>query len=291
MDKLKKQYDQIEIPGELEFLVKKTIEEQERKMNRKNANIKKALVAVAATAAVFVGSINVIPGMSLAFADVPIIGPMVRVLTFRTFNVDEGTFNANLETPAIEGLGSDLESKLNKKYLEENQKLYDEFMKEMDILVNDGKGKAHLGLDSGYEVKTDNEKLLVIGRYVVNTVASSSTVIKYDTIDKQNQVLITLPSLFKNESYIEIISEDIKSQMREQMKNEDIHYWLDDKEMGDENFTLIKEDQSFYINENNQLVIAFDKYEVAPGYMGNPEFVIPTKIIQSILVSNEYIAK
>ena len=30
----------------------------------------------------------------------------------------------------------------------------------------------------------------------------------------------------------------------------------------------------WYLNDANQLVIVFDKYEVAVGAMGNPEFVI-----------------
>ena len=146
-----------------------------------------------------------------------------------------------------------------------------------------------MGIASGYEVKTDTDKLLVIGRYVVNTVGSSSTTIQYDTIDKQNKLLITLPSLFKDEAYIDIISENIKAQMKEQMKDENNVYWLEDEMMGDENFSKIDKNQSFYITKDNQLVIAFDKYEVAPGYMGNPEFIIPSELLKDALVSEEYI--
>ena len=54
-------------------------------------------------------------------------------------------------------------------------------------------------------------------------------------------------------------------------------------------FEKIAPEQKFYINENYKLVIVFDKYEVAPGYMGVVEFEIPTNIISSLLVSDEYI--
>ncbi|MFB8736384.1 hypothetical protein ACEQPO_30285 [Bacillus sp. SL00103] len=37
----------------------------------------------------------------------------------------------------------------------------------------------------------------------------------YDTIDKKNHVLITLPSLFKDDRYIDVISENIKEQNEE----------------------------------------------------------------------------
>lgn len=288
MNKFRNEYENIEIPDELEFLVRTTIKEQEKKMKRKNI-INKSVIAAAVAGVVFVGSINLSSEISYALSEVPVLGSIVRVLTFKTFELKDNNFDAELKTPAIEGLDSKLEAMLNEKYLDENQKLYDDFMKEIDELKKADMDEAHMGIASGYEVKTDTDKLLVIGRYVVNTAGSSSTTIKYDTIDKQNKLLITLPSLFKDEAYIDIISENIKAQMKEQMKDENKVYWLEDEMMGDENFSKIDKNQSFYITKDNQLVIAFDKYEVAPGYMGNPEFIIPSELLKDALVSEEYI--
>ena len=288
MNRFRNEYENIEIPDELEFLVRTTIKEQEKKMKRKNI-INKSVIAAAVAGVVFVGSINLSSEISYALSEVPVLGSIVRVLTFKTFELKDNNFDAELKTPAIEGLDSKLEAMLNQKYLDENQKLYDDFMKEIDELKKADMDEAHMGIASGYEVKTDTDKLLVIGRYVVNTAGSSSTTIKYDTIDKQNKILITLPSLFKDEAYIDIISENIKAQMKEQMKDENNVYWLEDEMMGDENFSKIDKNQSFYITKDNQLVIAFDKYEVAPGYMGNPEFIIPSELLKDVLVSEEYI--
>ena len=288
MNKFRNEYENIEIPDELEFLVRTTIKEQEKKMKRKNI-INKSVIAAAVAGVVFVGSINLSSEISYALSEVPVLGSIVRVLTFKTFELKDNNFDAQLKTPAIEGLDSKLEAMLNEKYLDENQKLYDDFMKEIDEMKKADMDEAHMGIASGYEVKTDTDKLLVIGRYVVNTAGSSSTTIKYDTIDKQNKILITLPSLFKDEAYIDIISENIKAQMKEQMKDENNVYWLEDEMMGDENFSKIDKNQSFYITKDNQLVIAFDKYEVAPGYMGNPEFIIPSELLKDALVSEEYI--
>lgn len=288
MNRFRNEYENIEIPDELEFLVRTTIKEQEKKMKRKNI-INKSVIAAAVAGVVFVGSINLSSEISYALSEVPVLGSIVRVLTFKTFELKDNNFDAQLKTPAIEGLDSKLEAMLNEKYLDENQKLYDDFMKEIDEMKKADMDEAHMGIASGYEVKTDTDKLLVIGRYVVNTAGSSSTTIKYDTIDKQNKILITLPSLFKDEAYIDIISENIKAQMKEQMKDENNVYWLEDEMMGDENFSKIDKNQSFYITKDNQLVIAFDKYEVAPGYMGNPEFIIPSELLKDALVSEEYI--
>ncbi|HCM13126.1 MAG TPA: anti-sigma factor, partial [Lachnospiraceae bacterium] len=60
----------------------------------------------------------------------------------------------------------------NEKYLEEGKSLYEGFNADMEELKKNGGG--HLGIDSGYEVKTDTDRILSIGRYTVNTVASSS---------------------------------------------------------------------------------------------------------------------
>ena len=288
MNKFRNEYENIEIPDELEFLVRTTIKEQEKKMKRKNI-INKSVIAAAVAGVVFVGSINLSSEISYALSEVPVLGSIVRVLTFKTFELKDNNFDAQLTTPAIEGLDSKLEAMLNEKYLDENQKLYDDFMKEIDEMKKADMDEAHMGIASGYEVKTDTDKLLVIGRYVVNTAGSSSTTINYDTIDKQNKLLITLPSLFKDEAYIDIISENIKAQMKEQMKDENNVYWLEDEMMGDENFSKIDKNQSFYITKDNQLVIEFDKYEVAPGYMGNPAFIIPSELLKDALVSEEYI--
>ena len=63
---------------------------------------------------------------------------------------------------------------------------------------------------------------------------------------------------------------------------EDGMFWVEDDEFT-EGFKSIKQDQNFYINSDGNLVICFDKYEVAAGAQGSPEFVIPHKVIKNIL--------
>ena len=47
-------------------------------------------------------------------------------------------------------------------------------------------------------------------------------------------------------------------------------------------FDTITEDTKFYINEAGNVVISFEKYEIAPGAYGNVEFEIPNEIFESI---------
>ena len=291
---LKQRYLETPIPEELDSIVKKALKGRSiDKMRRNKIFIRTSVAAasIAVSAAILTVGINSSPAFASTLTKVPILEGIVKVLTFREYTVNEGKFNADIKVPSIEGLeNKGLESKLNEKYLAENKKLYEEFMADMEQMKENGGGR--LGVDSGYTVKTDTDRILSIGRYVVNTVGSSSTIFKYDTIDKKDGILITLPCLFKDASYVEIISENIKDQMLEQMKSdENIIYWVDvdEKESSVESFDKISDNQNFYINEEGKLVISFDKYEVAPGYMGVQEFVIPTEAISDLLVSNEYI--
>ena len=195
LEKLKKEYMDISIPEDLDFLIKKTLKERKLEMKKQN-NIKKAVISTASVAAalgiVAVG-VNTSPAMADSLGSIPIIGGVVRVMTFKEYNVDKDNYDGKIATPKIEGLeNEDLQNSLNEKYLEENTKLYDEFLEEIKELEE--KGGGHLGVDSGYVVKTDTDDILSIGRYTVNTAASSSEEFKYDTVSKKDNILITLPS-------------------------------------------------------------------------------------------------
>ncbi len=286
LNKLQKDFNETEIPAELEDVVNASI--QKAKVSQKRRPIvKQWTIGAAAAAALFLGSINISPSFAQAMANVPGLGAIVNVLTVQQVVVDKETYQADLATPAIEGLADkELQATLNDKYIEENKLLFEQF--EQDVAEMEKAGGGHLGIDTGYEVLTDNDQLLAISRYQVNTVGSSSTTMKYDTIDKQNNLLITLPSLFKDDQYVKAISSYIVGEMERRMAADgEVSYFLHDEFFDD--FETIQANQSFYITDNNKLVISFDKYEVAPGYMGLVTFEIPTDILQEHLVSDMYI--
>lgn len=293
LEELKKEYMETPIPEELDFIVRKALKQGRINMKRKN-NIRKIGVAAASvvvSVGILTAGVNTSPAVAEGLSKVPVVKDIVKVLTFKHYEVDEGTYYADIKVPQIQGLeNKELENSLNEKYLEENKKLYDEFMETYKELERNNGG--HLGVDSGYVIKTDTDDILSIGHYVVNTVASSSTTFRYNTIDKKSEVLITLPSLFKDDSYIEIISENIKEQMIENNKaDENKIYWVEgiEEDIMVDLFDKISATQNFYISEEGKLVISFDKYEVAPGYMGVLEFTIPTEVIADILAGNDYI--
>jgi len=286
LEKLRSDYKNVPLPNNLDEIVRNAIH---RSKSRRRFPMKS--IAGLTAAAIFVLSLNTSPTFAKSLSNFPVLRNVVKVLTFTEYTVNEPTYKANIKVPAVSNLkNKDLEQSLNQKYLKENQKLYDEFKKEISSLEK--KSGGHLGVDSGYEVKTDNENILSIERYVVNTVASSSTTMKFDTIDKKKEILLSLPILFKDNSYIDIINKNIKEQMINQMNQDESKiYWIPEANLdySIDPFVSITENQNFYINKDYKLVISFDKYEVAPGYMGVVEFIIPTNILTNILVGNHYI--
>lgn len=95
--------------------------------------------------------------------------------------------------------------------------------------------------------------------------------------------------LFKEESdYRELLSENIRNQMRAKMAEDEYNmYWVDYEEVPGLNWEGLKEDQNFYLDEAGNLVIVFDEYEVAPGYMGAQEFTVERAVYESILREEE----
>ncbi|MBP1930057.1 DUF3298 domain-containing protein [Ammoniphilus resinae] len=214
----------------------------------------------------------------------------VQVVTAQEIKMEEGRIHANIQVPAIVNLKDEVfQSTLNQRFLKDAEKSFQNFKEE--IIDKNG---APLAIDGGYKVVTDTEQLLSIQRYTVKTAASGVETIQYDTIDKKSNEWITLRSLFKDDQFLSVISEDIKQQMRAQMKEDEGKvYWVRGSSLPDENvvdpFETITGDQPFYINNDGNLVISFNEYEVAPGYMGIVEFVIPTEAIEDLLVSHQYI--
>lgn len=258
-----------------------------KKKQKKNNPFKNWAIGLAAAAAIFLASINVSPTLAQSLSTIPVLGSIVQVGTIKEIKVAEDTYTADIKTPSVTGFeNTDLENLLNEKYITENEALYEGFQKEMEALQ--AVGEDNLIVASNYEVLTDTDDILSISRYEVNAEGSTFTTKRTDTIDKKNEILITLPSLFKDDAYIEIISTYIKEDMIKQMESDEkIVYWIQsEEEIG---FDAIRPDQTFSITANHKLIISFDKYEVAPGSSGVITFEIPTEVIASHLVSDYYI--
>ena len=283
LEQLKAEYRSIPIPNELDEVVNNALRTRPK---RKNIYWKATALTAAAVLLLSI-TFNISPALANTLSDVPVIGKLVEILTLNEIKDTKNNSSIEIKTPAIEGLDdSALENNLNSKYIEESKELYKQFEESMAALKAGQNGNT--AIYSDYEVLTNNERILSIRRYIEQIQASGFVENKYDTIDKQNEILISLKSLFKDNSYIKVISEEIKKQMKQQMKADPNKiYWIQKGEPGE--FKQISENQNFYINSDSKLVIVFNEFEAGPGYMGTVEFVIPTDVLSDILIGDLYI--
>ena len=279
-EKAKKEYLNITASEEFQRKVEKTM-----KKNKRTRIYKTTALAAAGILAISIGAVNISPSLAYAVSDVPVLGSIVRVVTFDRYEYKDHGFEADIVTPQIEGLADkDLEDKLNKEFKDNADliiKAYEQDVKELKAAFPGE--DVHMSIMSDYTVKTDNDDILALDVYIYTATGSSSTIHHFYNIDKKSGQMLTLSGLFKDDAdYVSVISAYITSEMQRLNKEENGMFFIDGEEENFDGFKEIKPEQNFYINDQGNLVICFDKYEVAAGAQGSPEFVIPNDLIKNL---------
>ena len=276
--------EQTDIPDSVKNRIEQTLVDlPEKKPVKKQIRI---LPRIAASAACFVFIILfLLPNVSVTYAQaleqLPVIGDLVRVVTIRNYYYDDNHWKMDINIPQIESEDSKSVDYINKDVSELTTALINRFYEDLEI--NGNKGYGSLNVD--YEVVTNTDSWFTLKLTVCQTAASSNTYFKFYHIDKKQGKIVELGDLFNTDKFSDSLVAEIKKQMQEQMANdENISYWINNSGIGEE-FATVSADHNFYWNENGDLVIIFDKYEVGPGSMGTPEFVIDKGVIRDILKS------
>ena len=298
---LKEEYENMTIPEAGRERLQAGIDRARMEKKRaEHARRRSAWTAVAAAAVVMIALPNTNMQIAHAMENIPLLGGFFRLVTVRQYNYSDENHDAEVELAQItygedagegasvgkaavgaaapKGTAAGSVEAVNQDMEATVEELIRQFE---DTLSEEG----YHGLHVSQEVVTDNDRYYTVKLSVLETEASGYEHNQFYTIDKQTGNVVTLEDLFAEGSdYISAISENIKTQMREQMAaDEGVIYFLDGDDMPEFNFQGITEQTNFYFNEKDELVIAFDEYEVAPGSMGAPEFVIPQEVTAAIL--------
>ena len=271
---LKEEYEEVPIPPELDEMIRSTIHQAQRERKRKR-HFQQLFISVAALFFIFVSSLNISPVFAQSVGALPGMQKFVQLLTIDTFHFDKETYEAVIETPTVDA-SSRAAQFLNEQFIESNEQLYEQFKQEMKVFEESGGG--HLAVSSTVDVLHDDDILFVLKKTNTQIEASSYVTQQFYTVDKALDLVLTLPSLFKDSSYVDLLNDEVKRQIA---NSERANYF--------QRNIHIKPDQSFYINEDHQLVLSFNQYEIGAGVLGPVEFTIPTDVVQSILVSDRYI--
>ncbi|MDR1770291.1 MAG: DUF3298 and DUF4163 domain-containing protein [Hungatella sp.] len=276
--RMKDRYHNIPVPGAARAGVAAGIEraKTEKRRTKMMKMTKRTGITAAAAMAAIVIMANASPVTANAMEEIPVLGAIAKVVTFRTFEDANNNYEAKIDIPKV-SINEKDNYKVNRSIEDYANQLIAQYEKQV---AEDQAGDGHYSVTSSYDVVTDNDKYLSLRINTTVVMASGAEYVKIFTIDKETGNVVSLKELMKDKAdYITAISDNIKKQMEEQMAADDskIYFYNTGDDYVDE-FKQITGDESYYFNENGEIVIVFDEYAVAPGYMGAVEFTIPKAV-------------
>ncbi|MGI5882107.1 MAG: stalk domain-containing protein [Dethiobacteria bacterium] len=190
----------------------------------------------------------------------------------------------DLQIPFITGLGDRaLQEQINKEIMEKAQKTRAELEKDYAELAESAKASGFPVHTFQFFVRHKTSTCggivsLAVESYRYSGGAHGLTTVDFYNLDTKNNKLLTLSSLFKDDAdYVSLINEEIIKQIAAQQKGEQIPYFE-----GENGFQSINAEHSFYLKDN-ELIIHFGQYEIAPYAAGMPEFSIPLDLLKEHL--------
>ncbi len=225
----------------------------------------------AAVLALFIAVPNVSPAAAAALAEVPVLGTIVELVTFRSWTYDDGHASADVSVPELDGSAAARE--VSDQVRAYTDQLIAQFQTDCETL-----GEGYESLDVTSTVVTDSDSWFTLRVDATETRASGYQFSRFYHIDKITGQAVTLRDLFREDAdYVTALSGEVLRQMEERMAADESIIYFPEK------FTAIDPEQNFYFNEDGELVLVFDEYTIAPGSMGRPEFTIPAEVYGGLL--------
>ena len=259
--------------------------QEARSGSRKIRRFRPLIRTLQTAAAVFAVSIilpNISPAIARAAEAAPVVGNYFRLVTFRHYTFEDDRHEADVEVNKVSPVdGSNQKAQLSASEVNARiEQKTDELIASFQQSVEE---KGYQTLKVTTDVVTDNDKYYVVRLSCFTASADGYEENHYYVISKETLDVMKLSDLFQDGSdYVTVISDNIKEQMRQKMKEDENNLYFLDDDMPEDDFKSIAADQNFYINSADQLVIAFQEGDVAPMYMGTQEFVIPDEVIAGI---------
>lgn len=289
-------YDHIVVPEELEQRLQETLKTAPEPKKKTNKIIKFSGWAAAAVAALFLCftiGLNANETFAMEMSALPIIGNVARVLTIRSYETKEDTTTTRVEVPKVQvetqdetlaGAITDVNAEI--------QALVDDFTAQKELEIQEYKeaffatggtqeewAERTIDIDVNYEVKhqSDTKLSLLVDAWI--SWFNFQEERHFYNIDLTTGKELTLVDLLGEDAY-EYAGECVLAQMHEMIEADPDAYIFwgvnDNGDMGLE-FPGVTEATPFYINEEGNVVISYNKYDAGPGYMGIQEFEIPAR--------------
>ena len=292
-DQMKQEYKEHTMSEEQVLAMKEKIEQAKKENRRKQASrIRRQITAAAAAIVVLITVLpNTSQSVAYAMSRVPLLSQWVKVVTFRDYQYSDDRNSADIQIPEItldteateqtDPAVSDQAKKTTDEINAEIQTITDQLIAEFEESKKNEEGYQNMTVES--EILTTTDRYFTLKLICYQATGSGAECDYYYTIDLDTGKRISLPDLFlAGSDYIDVISDNIKAQMKSQMAaDENVRYWLD-SDMPEWDFKSITDGTSFYLNENGEVVICFNEGDVAPMSMGCVTFVIPNDVLADI---------
>jgi hypothetical protein len=281
----KKEYREIPVPEELSERLEKTIREYRPKKSRSHIRHMRLIGTAAAVWLLFVTGMNTNTAFAAQMQELPVFGTIAKLFVFENYIREADSTVLNVTIPELKNTGyDDLESRINDEIRSRMREVLDEAERKAEAyreaFLQTGGDEADLHpmeIQVNYEIKCSNEHYLSFVVWKSESLASVYYEEYIYNIDLETGKELTLRDLL-GPDYIRIASEAVKEQIEQRIAEDDnqifFGYGKSDEIMSVAAFSQIAENQPFYINEEGQIVIVFEKYSIAPGYMGRPEFIV-----------------
>lgn len=286
LKKIKKVYDSIEIPQNLEFVVNKAINGVKvSKKNYAKMFMKVSTSVLATSFTLFVILLNINESFAQSMENIPIICNLAEVFTVREYKEENEIELIDAKIPAIKNTGNtELEEKINLEISNKIDKIIDEAKqraKEYQEAVLETGGTMEnykpLKIDIDYAITYKSENIVSFVITKSETLASAYTEQYFYNIDINNSKELNLKDVL-GKDYKEIVDAEVKKQIKEISSNDENKIYFE-PEMG--GFSGIdNEYHDFCINPEGKVSVVFQKYEIAPGYMGIQHFDIKDSLIK-----------
>ena len=141
------------------------------------------------------------------------------------------------------------------------QQLMDQFYADAESIGEDG----HTAVYADYEIVTNTDQWFTLKLSVHLASGSGTNYYVFYNVDRSSDQIVTLGQLFTDDSYADVLRQDILAQMKQRMEEDpSLVYWTEDSDMG-QDFIDLQPEHNYYFDDAGNLVIPFDEYEVAPG--------------------------
>lgn len=269
-------YDAIRPPEELGEAVREAVRYARKRSGPHLARW--SVVAAAAVCAVFVVLVNASPVLANNLYEVPVIGNVARVFTFIQYEEKEDADVLKVNLPALENTGnSELERRINYEIQFKMNQLVEEARRrakeyKQAFLETGGREEDFIPTEINVDYTLYCNDGSIVSFVIEKTETSASFYAErfFYNMDLESGQELTLKDLL-GPDYIRIVNDSVKRQIQQRMAADESEYYYSEDEGA---FKTIRPDQGFYINTQGHVVVVFSKYEIAPGYMGFPEFEI-----------------